>query len=42
MIIQEEDFRMIPCGTLWDLELAKTIRPKGGEPRVEFKSEGFC
>lgn len=41
MIIQEEDFRMIPCGALWDLELAKTIRPKGGEPRVEFKSEGY-
>lgn len=41
MTIQEEDFKMISCGALWDLELARVVRPKGGEPRVEFKSEGY-
>lgn len=42
MTIQEEDFKLTSCGGfLWDLELAKTIRPKNGEPRVEFKPEGY-
>lgn len=42
MTIQEEDFKMISCGgALWDLELAKVVRPKNGEPRVEFKPEGY-
>lgn len=42
MTIQEEDFRMIlGGGNLWDLELTKVVRPKGGEPRVEFKPEGY-
>lgn len=42
MTIQEEDFKMISCGgLLWDLELAKVIHPKNGEPRIEFKPEGY-
>lgn len=42
MTIQEEDFKMISCsGSHWDLELARVVRPKNGEPRVEFKPEGY-
>lgn len=42
MTIQEEDFKMISCGgSHWDLELAKVVRPKNGEPRIEFKPEGY-
>lgn len=42
MTIQEEDFKLTSCGGfLWDLELAKVVRPKNGEPRVEFKPEGY-
>lgn len=44
MIIQEEDFRLIPVdehSLLFDLELLYTINPKGKESRQEFKNAGY-
>lgn len=44
MIIEEEDFRLESCGEsnhLFDLEMIKTIKPKGGEPRQEMKLIGY-
>lgn len=44
MVIQEDDFIATSCGensNFWDLELLRTIKPKGGEERQEFKDAGF-
>ena len=44
MVIEEHDFKLTLCGecsNLWDLELLKTIKPKGGEIRQEFKNVGY-
>ena len=40
MVIEESDFRLESLSDMshfWDLELLYTIKPKGGEPREEFK-----
>lgn len=40
MIIEESDFRIESCGDtnyMFDLELLKTVKPKGGDPRQEMK-----
>lgn len=44
MIIEEKDFRLTPVNDsspLFDLELLHTVKPKGGEPREEFKVAGY-
>ena len=44
MVIEEKDFRMTQISQsspFWDLELLKTIKPKGGEPRQEFVNVGY-
>ena len=44
MTIEEEDFKLIPIdekSPRFDLELLYTIRPRGGEPRQEFKPSGY-
>lgn len=44
MVIEEKDFRMTQISQsspFWDLELLKTIKPKGGEPRQEFTNVGY-
>ena len=44
MKIQEEDFileSIDDSSPLFDLELLYTIRPKGKEPRQEFKNSGY-
>ena len=44
MVIEEKDFRMTQISQsspFWDLELLKTIRPKGGEARQEFVNAGY-
>lgn len=44
MVIEEKDFRMTQISQsscFWDLELLKTIKPKGGEPRQEFVNAGY-
>lgn len=44
MTIEEEDFRLTPSNeysTKWDLELIHIVRPKGKEPRKEFKNAGY-
>lgn len=44
MIIEEHDYRLIQVSdssTFWDLELLHVIKPKGKEPRKEFKNEGY-
>lgn len=44
MVIEENDFRMTQISQsspFWDLELLKTIKPKGGEPRQEFVNAGY-
>ena len=44
MVIEEKDFRMAqisPSSPFWDLELLKTIKPKGGEARQEFTNVGY-
>lgn len=44
MIIEEKDFRLIPISDdspIFDLELLYTIRPKGKEPRQEFKNAAY-
>jgi hypothetical protein len=44
MVIEEKDFRMTQISQsspFWDLELLKTIRPKGGVVRQEFTNVGY-
>lgn len=44
MTIEEKDFRLTQVSQsspFWDLELLKTIKPKGGEPRQEFVNAGY-
>lgn len=43
MLIEEEDFRLINDGEsdYWDLELLRTIRPKGKPERQEFQIVGY-
>jgi len=44
MVIEEKDFRMTQISQsspFWDLELLKTIKPKGGEARQEFANAGY-
>lgn len=43
MTIEQEDFRLTNDGlsSHWDLEVLKTIRPKGGPERQEFQIIGY-
>lgn len=41
MIIEEEDFRLIPSGDSYDLELLYKVQPKGKESRMEFKNVAY-
>lgn len=44
MVIEEKDFRMTQISQsspFWDLELLKTIKPKGGVARQEFVNVGY-
>lgn len=44
MVIEEKDFRMTQISqssSFWDLELLKTIKPKGGVARQEFVNAGY-
>lgn len=44
MVIEEKDFRMTQISQsscFWDLELLKTIKPRGGEARQEFVNAGY-
>lgn len=43
MTIEQEDFRLTNDGLSnhWDLEVLKTIRPKGGPERQEFQIIGY-
>lgn len=42
MIIEENDFKMEKDGgSLWDLSLLKTIRPKGKPERQELVLDGY-
>ena len=44
MVIEEKDFRFTPVNDsspMFDLELLHIIKPKGGEPREEFKVAGY-
>lgn len=41
MIIEEEDFRLIPSGNSFDLELLCKVQPKGKEARFEFKNVAY-
>ena len=43
MLIEEEDFRLYNDGEsdFWDLELLKTVRPKGKPERQEFQIVGY-
>lgn len=44
MTIEEKDFRLTPVNEsspMFDLELLHIVRPKGGEPREEFKIAGY-
>ena len=43
MTIEQEDFRLTNDGlsSNWDLEVLKTIRPKGGPERQEFQIIGY-
>lgn len=44
MIIEEKDFRLTPVNDsspMFDLELLHIVKPKGGEPREEFKVAGY-
>lgn len=44
MTIEEKDFRMTQISqssSFWDLELLKTIKPKGGVARQEFVNAGY-
>ena len=44
MVIEEKDFRMTQISQsspFWDLEVLKTIKPKGGVARQEFTNVGY-
>ena len=44
MTIEEKDFRLTPVNEsspMFDLELLYIVKPKGGEPREEFKVAGY-
>lgn len=44
MVIEEKDFRLIPISESsphFDLELLHLIKPKGKEPRLEFKNVAY-
>lgn len=44
MEIVEKDFKLKPISDesiFFDLELLYTIKPRGGEPRQEFKNAGY-
>ena len=44
MVIEEKDFRLTPVNDsspMFDLELLHIVKPKGGEPREEFKVAGY-
>ena len=44
MVIKEKDFQMTQISQsscFWDLEVLKTIKPKGGEERQEFVNVGY-
>lgn len=44
MVIEGTDFRLIPIDDStprFDLELLYKIRPRGGEPRTEFKNVAY-
>lgn len=44
MEIAEKDFKLKPideCSPFFDLELLYVVKPRGGEPRLEFKNAGY-
>ena len=44
MEIVEHDFKLKPVSETsphFDLELLYTVKPRGGEPRLEFKNSGY-
>lgn len=44
MEIVEKDFKLIPIDEntpIFDLELLYVIKPRGGDPRLEFKNAGY-
>lgn len=44
MIIVEKDFKLKPvdeCSPMFDLEFLYVVKPRGGEPRFEFKNAGY-
>ncbi len=44
MTIEEKDFKLSPVNEsspMFDLELLHIVKPKGGEPREEFKIAGY-
>lgn len=44
MIIEEKDFRLKPIddsSLMFDLELLYKVTPKGGESRLEFKTDAY-
>lgn len=44
MEIVEKDFKLKPvdeCSPFFDLELLYIVKPRGGEPRLEFKNAGY-
>lgn len=44
MIIEEKDFRLIPNSDhsiFFDLELLYKVKPRNGEPRLEFKNVAY-
>lgn len=44
MEIAEKDFKLKPVdesSPMFDLELLYVVKPRGGEPRLEFKNAGY-
>ena len=44
MQIEEQDFKLSQVSDsspFWDLELLYVVKPRGGEPRQEFKQSGY-
>jgi hypothetical protein len=44
MVIKEEDFILEyeeNAPGLWNLQLLRTVKPRGGQPRDEFQDEGY-
>lgn len=44
MEIVEKDFKLVPVSDdcpMFDLELLYLVKPRGGEPRLEFKNAGY-